>query len=419
MAIALVLTVVLARVAPPALHGTDAACYANIARTLSTQPLTAWADVRWLDDQVFYEHPPLGLWLEGAWLSVFGATATAAVAWARVLALVLALLVGALGFRLSGVDGAAASLVGLASLASFQREAENPMLELPLAVACAAALLACEALARPGKRALIAFALCAIAAFWIKGVVSFALVGGLAWAAWRGASLRRVLAAAAAALGLLAVTVAGFELVRALAGLPAYFPAYLMKHVAVAFADGRHTTETNPLFHVKTLLDWHLVPLLALPVIAVRWRATPQMRPFAVLGVAWLLCVLIPFSLAKQKSPWHLNVLMPGDALLVAGALLCLPRVAWRLFTPALVVWMVGWVVQEFRAAARPSSRQVAVLTLARLPAPPPQSTVQNCSVLDPWLAQHLFAFHWQARWVPCDGDARWRFDGVELRQTE
>lgn len=418
MAIALVVTVVLVRVAPVGLHGTDAACYAHIAQALAAKPVTDWADVRWLADEPFYEHPPLGLWLEGGWFAVFGASAASAVAWARVLALLLALFVGVLGFRLGGREGAALALVGLSSLATFQREAENPMLELPLAVACAAAFVACEALPRLGRGAVLAFAACATVAFWIKGVVAFALVGGLVWAWWRGTPRGRILVTASVSAALASFTVLAFEFARWRGGLPPFFPDYFAKHVLVAFAEGRHTVEPSPLFHVATLLDWHLPALLALPVVGLRWRATPGMRPFAVLGVAWLVCVVVPFSLAQQKSAWHLNVLMPGDALLVGAALMCLPAHVLRFTSPVLAAWMVAWVVVEYRTAAQPSARQVAVRAMATVPAPPAGSTVQNCSVLTDWPARHLFAFHWGARVVPCEGDGAWRFDGKELRRA-
>ena len=157
----LLVVVVLFRVPPASLPGIDAACYANIAGDLASRPLSSWADVRWYGDRSFYEHPPLALWLEGLWFTVFGVSAAAAVWLARALSFVLALLVGLMGQRLAPRFGGVASVLGLLSLASFQRESQNPMFELPLAVACAAALLAAEALPRTG-RAMLGFAICAV-----------------------------------------------------------------------------------------------------------------------------------------------------------------------------------------------------------------------------------------------------------------
>ena len=410
----LLMVVVLFRVPPASLTGIDAACYANIAGDLASRPFLTWADVRWYGDRSFFEHPPLALWLEALWFSGFGVSAAAAVWWARVLAFTLALLVGAMGQRLVPRGGGVASVLGLLSLASFQRESQNPMFELPLAVACAAALLAAESLPR-SARAVIAFALCAVAAFWVKGIVALALLVALPWALMRGASWIRVLGALAFTSVLGVVSVLMFEWLRGRLGLPAYFPLYLQDQVLLAFTKGRHSVDPDPFFHVSTLLEWHLTALLALLVIGWRWRSSPMMRPLAALGLLWLVCVTLPFSLAAQKAPWHLNVLMPGTAWLAGAGLLCVPERFYRFVSLLCLSWGTGWGVLEVRSRLHESPRQAAIRALTEVVPPPPGLVVKNCSVISEWPATHLFKFHWKATMVPCGGEAAWRFDGASL----
>ena len=249
----------------------------------------------------------------------------------------------------------------------------------------------------------------------MKGIVALALLVGLPWAFFRGASWIRVLGAfgLTAALGVGSVLL--FESLRARLGLPAYFPRYLQDQVLVAFTTGRHSVDPDPFFHVRTLLEWHLTALLALPVVAWRWRSTPTGRQLAALGLLWLVCVTIPFSLAAQKAPWHLNVLMPGAAWLAGAALLCVPERFFR-FVPLLCIgWGTGWGVLEVRSRLHESPRQSVIRAITEAVPPPPGMVVRNCSVLDPWPASHLFRFHWKASMVPCDGEAGWRFDGASL----
>lgn len=112
-------TMILVRGSPLTLSGIDAACY---AADLAGRPLSTWLDVQWMEGS-FYEHPPLGLWLEGLWFKAWGSTASAAVWLARVYAALVAGVVWWGARKSAGPLEAAFSLVGLASLASFQREA--------------------------------------------------------------------------------------------------------------------------------------------------------------------------------------------------------------------------------------------------------------------------------------------------------
>ena len=415
-AVLLVLSIILVRFAPLTLYGTDGACYARIAADLAKRPLSTWADVQWMDG-TFYEHPPLGLWMEGLWFKIFGSTAAAAVWLARVYTALLAFVVWWTARALTGHAQAAYSLFGLAALASFQRETQNPMLEAPLMLACAIGLACCVRLP-DSRRWVVGFALATTAALWIKGVVALALGVGVIWAWWRGASWRRALAALALTGAMVGVSAAAFETLRSSQGLPPYLDQYLRKQVLVAFLRGRHNVEPNPWFHLGTLVTWHLPMLVALPVLALRWRRQSQPgKQLAVLGLAWIAAVLVPLSMATQKSDWHLNVIIPGAAWVVGAALAALPERVLRFMPLALVAAIAGWWVMESRGIPADNARQWAIVAVTTTPASLDGAHVSNCSPIAPWLAQHLFAFHWNGTPVACEEPAPWRFDGVTLKR--
>ena len=411
----LVAVMILVRVGPLTLSGIDAACYARIAEDLASRPFSTWLDVQWMEGS-FYEHPPLGLWLEGAWFSIFGSTAASAVWLARLYAALLALVVwwGARG--LAGPLEAAFSLAGLATLASFQRETQNPMLEAPLGLACAVALVCCMRLPS-SRRWVFGFVLAATAAVWIKGIVAFALGIGVLWAWGRGASWRRVLAALSLWVALVGITAALFEALRGAQGLGPYLEPYLRKHVLVAFAEGRHNVSPSPWFHLPTLVRWHLSALIALPLLAWRWRSMRvESRQLAMLGVAWVIAVVLPFSLAQQKSEWHINVLIPGAAWLLGATLAALPTLMLRAAPWVLFASCAVWGALESRGTSAGNQRQLAINALTTTPADLHGAAVANCAALTPWVAGHLFAFHWKGVPVGCEEPAPWRFDGVALQ---
>lgn len=404
--------VVFFRVAPLTLFGTDAACYATIAADLVRRPLATWHEPRWQTGS-FTEHPPLALWIEAAWFWCFGTTAAAAGWLARVYASLLALVVWLTARRVVDEVAAALSLVGLASLASFQRESQNLMLELPLALACSLALLSCERLPR-SRWAIVAFGLTATVAVWIKGVVGLAVIAGLVWAWRRGAPLWRTFAAFALFVLCATATILLFETVRRESGAGPYFATYLRDQVWVAFTQGRHSSEPNPFFHLTTLTNWHLTALLAIPVIAFCWRGqSAEWRSLAQLGIGWMVAVVLPLSLSKQKSDWHLNVVIPGAAWVIGVALRALPLRALRVAPYAVFAWCVAWCVVKVTEEETP--RQIAIRSITQTPAALNGQAVSDCSPLRGWVAQHLFAFHWNATWVPCEEPAPWRFDGVRI----
>lgn len=166
-------------------------------------------------------------------------------------------------------------------------------------------------------------------------------------------------------------------------------------------------------------MRWHLSALLALPLLAFCWRQQRvEARQLAVLGIAWIVAVVLPFSLAQQKSEWHLNLLIPGAAWLLGATLASLPRPALRLAPAVLIGVSAGWGLLELRGTPAANQRQRAIEVLTTTPAALAGAKVANCSPLTPWVSTHLFAFHWNALPIACEAPAAWRFDGVSLQRT-
>src|SRR5262249_14622978 len=112
------------RPGPAILRGTDAACYARLSEGLAALPLASWASPR-LDGARFDEHPPLGFWLEAAWMRAVGPGPAAAWRWAQVLATLMVLVVGLGAWRIGGPTTGGLALVGLSSLPGFLSESQN------------------------------------------------------------------------------------------------------------------------------------------------------------------------------------------------------------------------------------------------------------------------------------------------------
>jgi hypothetical protein len=139
-AMLLALGTVWVRPGPAILRGTDAACYARLSERLAELPLAQWASPR-LDGARFDEHPPLGFWLEAAWMRAVGPGPAAAWRWAQLLATLMVLVVGLGACRIGGPTTGGLALVGLCSLPGFLSESQNPMLEMPLALGLAVAVV--------------------------------------------------------------------------------------------------------------------------------------------------------------------------------------------------------------------------------------------------------------------------------------
>lgn len=416
-ALALVATALLVRPGPLALFGTDAACYARIAAELAARPVSTWLDVRW-GGEPFFEHPPLGLWLEAAWFAMTASTASAAVWYARLCWLGTALVAWRVARRDDGELDGAPVLVALVTLPAFVYETQNPMLEAPLTLACALGLWATVRLAT-SRWAPAGFALAFAAAFFVKGVMALALLPMLGWAVLvDGATPRRAALAGGLALGLLALLLAGLEAARAAAELTPLLPAYLERRVVKLSVEGGPNTQPSPFFYLRTLAAWHGPALGAFALLPLAWRwMTAPWRRLALLGAAWTGVVLVALSAAAQKNDWYIVPIVPGAALAIAAVLSVPFGLRPRWVAPACLVGALALGIVQLRHHDTP--REQAIRAVATLAAPPPGSRVQNCGPTGTWVTEHLFAFHWGAVAVPCGEDAPLRFDGTSLRGAE
>ena len=110
--------------------------------------------------------------------------------------------------------------------------------------------------------------------------------------------------------------------------------------------------------------------LLALPLLALRWRhLRVESRQLAILGLAWLVAVVVPLSLAQQKSEWHLNMIIPGAAWLVGAALASLPTRLLRVAPAVLLAASLAWSASELQGTSPANHRQLAINAVTSTPA--------------------------------------------------
>ena len=247
-------------------------------------------------------------------------------------------------------------------------------------------------------------------------VAALALLRRLTW--------RWALGALAAALSLAALTVLGFEALRAVAGLPPFWTTYLSHQVLPSITQGRHHPDSNPLFFARPLVSWYLPGLLFLVAAAAlalgRPRAWAQRFPreVALWGALLWAGVVVGFSVPAQKYDWYIHPGLLGAALVAGAVLASLPDAGHRWLGRWAVALAVLWPPSSFVPwEAHLSAHQRQLLAIQRLAAPAEPRVVADCSSLGPWASEHLMAFEWDARRVGCGESAPWRFDGERLER--
>jgi 4-amino-4-deoxy-L-arabinose transferase-like glycosyltransferase len=422
----LALGTVWVRPGPAILRGTDAAFYARLAEGLAVAPVSEWASPR-LDGSRFDEHPPLGFWLEAAWMRAVGPGPAAAWRWAQLLATLLVCVVGLGACRIGGPMTGGLALVGLCSLPGFLSESQNPMLEMPLALGLAVAVVGSALLREKPRTGAALFVAGTAFAAWVKGPPALASFVVLAWVAWRRWTPRGW--ALTTAVTALAVGVAGFgalEAWRAAAGDPAFLPAYLRDQLLPSALHGRARPVHDPLYFLGVLGRWYLPALLAAPLVLWPgwWRRAGQGdRRLLALGMLLLVSVVVGFSIPVQKNPWYVHAAMAGCAWLLGalgGGLLGDRLVAWlrpeRVLVAAAVA--VAWIF--FPVPKHGDTDPLYWLYAGERPvftADAPR-VVANCSPLGTWMAENSFSLVWGARSVPCTASAELAFDGHDVRRA-
>jgi 4-amino-4-deoxy-L-arabinose transferase-like glycosyltransferase len=440
------LSVVWFRPGPTLLIGGDSGCYARVGRELAERPANEWLSLT-LAHEPFFEHPPLGLWVNGVVVSWFGPRPEPLVWLARlyasltllVLAAAAAQVVSRRGTLTDALDGptlAGFSVLGALTLPGFLYQSQVAMLEAPLTLALAVGLWAIAGMLRSAtlsdepfpRTAVTVFVLAVTAGFWVKGPPVLVLVGVLAVAvAFGWLRAKWALVAAGVALSVTLVTALGFDALRESRGLPPYFSTYLSKQVLASVTEGRHHPEPSPFFYVRPTLSWYgpAVGALLLGGLALGLRVRlakwlPRLRVEALgLGAALWLGVIVGFSVPVQKYQWYVHPGLVGAALLVGGVLALLPGVVDRLLTVACLVVALAWPfvrLAPWDSRLSETQRQLAALQSAS--GPRPGDAIADCSPMDWWVSGHLMGFLWDAKRVDCAAPAAWRFDGKGLAPT-
>lgn len=429
------------RPGPRLLIGGDSGIYARIGRELAERPLATWLELT-LEGQPFFEHPPLGLWVEAAAFRLFGATVPVAVGVARAWATLSLVLVGIAAWQVAArrtrmVDGlegpslGAFAMLGLLALPGYLYASQVAMLEGPLTAALALGAWAVASLltsrAPEGdtfpRGATLAFSLAVTLGFWAKGPPALVLLGVVAALGALGRIPWGVAGAAAlAAVGAVGLTIAAFDALRAARGLEPFFGHYLAHQVWPSLTVGRHHPEPNPFFYVGPVLAWYLPALLVTPVVVGvalarrrrpwTWRLSVEL---ALLGGLLWGGVLLGFSAATQKYQWYIHPGAVGAAFLVGAALALIPSRFERWLSQGALALALAWPLAAFVPWPLTAS-EAQVWALQSTPGPPgPGRRVADCSPMEGWASEHLMGFAWRAQRVPCDGAAEWQWDGRRL----
>jgi 4-amino-4-deoxy-L-arabinose transferase-like glycosyltransferase len=422
----LALGTVWVRPGPAILRGTDAACYARLSEGLAALPLAQWASPR-LDGARFDEHPPLGFWLEAAWMRAVGPGPAAAWRWAQLLGTLMVLVVGLGACRIGGPTTGGLALVGLCSLPGFLSESQNPMLEMPLALGLAVAVVGAGLLRETPRTGTVLFVAGTAFAAWVKGPPALASFVVLAWVAWRHPPARRwTVTAAVSALAVVAAGFGALELWRAGTGEPAFLSAYVRDQLLPSALHGRARPVHDPLYFLGVLGRWYLPALLVAPLALWPgwWRRAGQGdRRLLALGVLFSLTVVVGFSVPVQKNPWYVHAAMAGCAwaLGALGAGLLGERlVLWLRPERVLVVAAVAVAWIFFPVPKHGDEDPLYWLYAGERPvftAGAPR-LVANCSPIGTWMADHSFSLVWGARSVPCTASAELAFDGHEVHRA-
>ncbi|HZJ55459.1 MAG TPA: glycosyltransferase 87 family protein, partial [Myxococcaceae bacterium] len=316
-AMLLALATVWVRPGPAILRGTDAAFYARLSESLAALPAAEWASPR-IDGVRFDEHPPLGFWLEAAWMRAVGPGPAAAWRWAQLLATLLVAVVGLGACRIGGPMTGGLALVGLCSLPGFLSESQNPMLEMPLALGLAIAAVGAGLLRETPRIGAALFVAGTAFAAWVKGPPALASFAVLGWVAWRyRPSPAWTLGAAASALAVVGAGFGALEAWRAGLGEPAFLPAYVRDQLLPSALHGRGRPVHDPLYFLGVLGRWYLPVLLVAPLaLWPGWwrRAGRGDRRLLALGGLLLLTVVVGFSFPVQKNPWYVHAALAGCA---------------------------------------------------------------------------------------------------------
>lgn len=311
----------------------DEARYAEIPREMLKTG--DWVTPR-INEQPYFEKPPLLYWVNGAALAVLGENPYAARLASRLSALATAaMLLFALGQRPRSGEGRLATLIFLSSLLPFALARMN-LIDTLLTASMTACLLALRDFARRRERgesglwSLVAAGAAAAAGTLAKGLVG-ALLPGAIFLAWvllvkRGRLLREVLWSPAPFVFLLLAAPWFGAMERA---NPGFQELFLLREHFARFTEG--AKRSQPFFYFLPVLVLGFLPWIAfLPRVVASLRpfrkSWTRERPDDLYFLLWAAVVFLFFSLSRGKLVPYILPMFPALAAVWAKALATGPR---------------------------------------------------------------------------------------------
>lgn len=306
------------------LSGNDEPRYARIAEEM-------YEHGRWitpmLEGRPWLEKPPLYYWLTVPFLSLFGANEITARIGPAFCALITALVVLWLGWRLwtpaAGLIGGSILLTSL-GFAGYGRSVSTDM---PL-TACLTASLAILAAAAVGRhiatwKVMAAYVFLGLAVL-AKGPVAVALAGGIGFFFWcldeRGVSLRRWHVVPGLMLTA-AVSIPWYWLAFRQNGFAFISTFFINQNIARYVTNIHH--HSQPLYYylpvlIALLFPWSGWLILLVPKsVAGEFRRWRQWNPSALFLACWFLFPMLFFSLSDSKLAGYILPALPPLALLL------------------------------------------------------------------------------------------------------
>jgi len=281
-----------------------------------------------LNGRPYSDKPPMFYWAASVfWRLGFGLNSGRMVSLVATMGMSLALY--ALGRRLHspalGLLAAAITLSALLTAMICRYGVLDPLLTLFTTLSLACAVRAFEGGPAPGRWWLAAYAAAALALL-TKGPVGVAvpLLVSAAYGLARRGVVRKGgwwhLAGAALFVGL----VAAWLVPACISGGRAYAHDILFQQTAGRIGEG--AAHANWAYFYLLQFPIYALPWTLLLVAALVWAWQMRRDPAALLGAAWVLAVLVFFSLFSGKRERYLLPLMPGVGLLCARYILGVMR---------------------------------------------------------------------------------------------
>ncbi len=295
----------------------DGVVYASIAKQIAAGVGSFWQPPQFHHPELaFHEHPPLGLWLQGSFFTVFGDAFWVERLWCVLLMLTIVALILAF-WRVTHPDkfvhGSWLAVFVFLALPITNRVLRNNVLELPLTVATLSAVICAWLSRRHWAYAVLTGLLCA-GAFLVKGPVGlFALIAPLivhttldsAW--WRGVShsaLATVVCCAVLGLSLLADEAAGA------------MAKYWQQQVWASIQGLRY--ESHGRGYLLAQLIEQLAIIVVLAAMAGYWRRSFAWRRECTALVLVGLAASLPLLISPRQFRHYLFPSLPYFALAAA-----------------------------------------------------------------------------------------------------